>query len=149
MCGKKEPVLVSACLLGLRCRYDGSPQKNDRVCALAKSYALIPVCPEQLGGLPTPRPPSERRGERVAANDGTDMTAAFFRGAEETLALARMFGCKTAVLKSNSPSCGSGTIYDGTFSGRLVPGDGVSAELLKKNGVAVLTEAEISGRYNF
>ena len=137
------PVLVSACLLGLRCRYNAEPKTNERLLALAKSHVMIPVCPEQLGGLPTPRPPCELRGERVLANDGTDVTDAFLRGAEETLALMRILHCKTAILKANSPSCGCGQIYDGTFSGKLIPGDGVTAELLKQNGIAVFTEEEL------
>ena len=116
------PILVSACLLGLRCRYDGSAKADARVLALAKTRALIPVCPEQLGGLPTPRPPAERVESRVLAANGTDVSAEFARGAEETLRLAQLFGCKTAVLKARSPSCGNGEIYDGTFSGRITRG---------------------------
>lgn len=142
----KKPILVSACLLGVRCRYDGDRKTSERVLALGESYALVPVCPEQMGGLPTPRPPSERCGKRVMTKDGADVTDAFCRGAEETLALARTLGCKTAILKSNSPSCGSRAIYDGTFSGRLVPGDGVTAELLKKNGIDVYAEETIPDR---
>lgn len=140
MQNKKRPILVSACLLGVRCRYDGSAKSSEAVRALADSYTLIPVCPEQLGGLQTPRMPSERHGESVTAKDGTDVTDAFYRGAEETLALAQLLGCKTAILKANSPSCGCGHIYDGTFSGRIVPGDGVTAALLKQNGIAVYTD---------
>ncbi len=100
------------------------------------------MCPEQLGGLCTPRPPAERTGSRVLTKDGEDLTAAFSRGAEETLRLAALFGCRLAILKSNSPSCGCGQIYDGSYSGRLVPGDGVTAARLTQNGVAVLTEAD-------
>jgi uncharacterized protein YbbK (DUF523 family) len=142
----KTPILVSACLLGVSCRYDGGQKADGRVCALADAHTLIPVCPEQLGGLCTPRAPSERRGVLVVANDGTDVTDAFCRGAEETLALARLLRCKTAILKSNSPSCGCGSVYDGTFSGRTVPGDGVTAELLKRNGIAVYTEDDFPSR---
>jgi len=138
-----SPVLVSACLLGLRCRYNAEPVANERVLALAKTHTLIPVCPEQLGGLSTPRPPAERLGERVVSNDGTDVTSAFVRGAEETLLLARTLGCKTAILKARSPSCGHGRIYDGLFSGTLIPGSGVTAELLAKNGIRVFTEDEL------
>jgi uncharacterized protein YbbK (DUF523 family) len=140
---KDSPVLVSACLLGLRCRYNAEPVTNERVLALAKTHPLIPVCPEQLGGLSTPRPPAERLGERVVSNDGTDVTSAFVRGAEETLLLARTLGCKTAILKARSPSCGHGRIYDGSFSGTLIPGSGVTAELLAKNGMRVFTEDEL------
>ena len=136
------PVLISACLLGFPCRYDGAGKADARLQALAKTRRLIPVCPEQLGGLPTPRPPAERVGERVLARDGTDVTPAFVRGAEETLRLARQLGCTTAILKARSPSCGSGQIYDGTFSGRLVSGSGVTAALLRQNGIAVRTEED-------
>ena len=139
---EQTPILVSACLLGLRCRYDGNEKTDARVLALLKRRALVPVCPEQLGGLPTPRPPSERLGDRVLAKDGADVTDAFRRGAEETLRLIRALGCREAVLKARSPSCGCGTIYDGTFSGRVVPGDGVTAALLVENGVRVLTEED-------
>ncbi len=139
----KRPILISACLLGVHCRYDGSPKASERVRALTETYTLIPVCPEQLGGLATPRLPSERQGESVVAKDGSDVTEAFYRGAEETLALAQLIGCKTAILKANSPSCGCGHIYDGTFSGRIVPGDGVTAALLKQNGIAVFTDEDV------
>lgn len=139
----ESPILVSACLLGLRCRYNAEPVTSERVLALAETHTLIPVCPEQLGGLPTPRPPAERLGERVVSNDGTDVTSAFVRGAEETLLLARTLGCKTAILKARSPSCGHGRIYDGSFTGKLIPGSGVTAELLAKNGIRVFTEDAI------
>ena len=138
-----SPILVSACLLGLCCRYNAESKANERVLVLAKTHPLVPVCPEQLGGLPTPRPPAERKGERVVSSDGTDVTDAFQKGAEETLLLARTLGCKTAVLKARSPSCGHGRIYDGTFAGSLVPGSGVTAELLEASGIAVYTEEEI------
>lgn len=141
-----SPILISACLLGLRCRYNAEPVTNERVLALAKTHTLIPVCPEQLGGLPTPRPPAERLGERVVSNDGTDVTNAFVRGAEETLLMARTLGCKTAILKARSPSCGHGRIYDGSFTGALIPGSGVTAELLTKNGIRVFTEDELPDR---
>ena len=137
-----SPILVSACLLGVPCRYDGAGKADERVLALTKTRRLIPVCPEQLGGLSTPRPPAERTGSRVITRDGADVTAAFVRGAEETLRLARLFGCRTAILKSNSPSCGSGRIYDGSFSGRLDSGDGVTAALFKQNGIAVSLESD-------
>lgn len=139
---EQSPILVSACLLGVPCRYDGTGQADERLLALAKSRYMIPVCPEQLGGLPTPRPPAERHDTRVLTRDERDVTLAFSRGAEETLRLSRLFGCRIAVLKANSPSCGSGQIYDGCFCGRLVPGDGLAAALLKQNGVTVLSEKD-------
>ena len=106
----KEAILISACLLGVRCRYDGGSKPQEPILRLMEKYTLIPVCPEQLGGLPTPRLPSERIGAQVVMKDGTDVTAAYRRGAEEALRLARLFGCRRAVLKERSPSCGSGTI---------------------------------------
>lgn len=103
----------------------------------------VPVCPEQLGGLPTPRQSSERVGERVLRKDGADVTAEFMRGAEESLKLAKMISATEAILKAKSPSCGSNLIYDGSFSGRLVPGDGMFAALCKANGIAVKTEEDL------
>ena len=137
-----SPILVSACLLGVPCRYDGTGKADERMVALAKPHHLIPVCPEQLGGLPTPRPSAERNGTRVLTRDDRDVTAPFQRGAEETLRLARLFSCRIAILKANSPSCGSGQIYDGCFCGRLVPGDGMTAALLKQDGLTVLSEKD-------
>lgn len=135
-------ILVSACLFGVPCRYDGTGFTDARFPALAKKHHLIPVCPEQLGGLPTPRPPAERNGTRILTRDDRDVTAAFTRGANETLRLAKLFSCRIAILKANSPSCGSGQIYDGCFCGRLIPGDGMTAELLKQNGLTVLSEKD-------
>ena len=137
-----EVLLVSACLMGFDCKYSGgnnalSPETLD---ALRRSFRLIPVCPETAGGLPTPREPSERRGERVVSRDGRDVTAAFQKGAVLTLRLAERYGAKRALLKCNSPSCGSGMIYDGSFSGTLIPGDGMTAKLLKSRGIAVIGE---------
>lgn len=138
-----RPLLISECLLGVTCRYDGKskPLPEELLARLKQRYALIPVCPEQLGGLETPRAPSERRGDRVVANTGADVTAQYARGAAQALALAELFGAKAALLKERSPSCGSGEIYDGSFSGTLAPGRGVTAELLEKNGVAVYGES--------
>ena len=136
----KPKLLVSACLLGTPCRYDGKSKKNEAVCALAERFELIPVCPEVYGGLPTPRPPAERCGDRVLTEAGADVTAQYRRGAEAALQLARLYGCRTAILKANSPSCGSGTIYDGTFRHRRISGDGLTAALLKANGVQVYNE---------
>ena len=136
-------ILISACLLGVRCRYDGASKAYPDIEKLAQRHTLVPVCPEQLGGLSTPRPPSERQGDRVVANTGADVTDQYRRGAEETLRLCRLFGCEAAVLKERSPSCGKGSIYDGTFSGTLATGDGVTAELLTAQGVAVFGESQI------
>ena len=137
-----KTLLISACLLGARCRYDGGSKPQPGVEALAEQYRLIPVCPEQLGGLPTPRPPAERIGERVLTREGRDVTAEYRRGAEEVLRLARRFGCKKALLKERSPSCGHGKIYDGSFSGTLVPGSGVAAQWLAAHGLEIFGESQ-------
>ena len=136
-------ILISACLLGARCRYDGASKEHPEVLKLAERHTLVPVCPEQLGGLPTPRTPSERQGDAVCTREGTDVTEAYRRGAEEALRLCRMLGCEAAVLKERSPSCGCGEIYDGTFTGTLTAGDGVTAELLKSCGIPVYGESQI------
>lgn len=135
-------ILVSACLLGCPCRYDGTAKADPRVLALMERHTLIPVCPEQLGGLPTPRLPSERREGGVFDRGGKDVSVQYRQGAEEVLRLARLYGCTHAVLKERSPSCGSGQIYDGIFSHVLVPGSGVAAELLAQNGITVLGESQ-------
>lgn len=136
-------LLVSACLLGAPCRYDGASKPHPRIRALAEVHELVPVCPEQLGGLPTPRPPAERQGDRVVSREGRDVTGAYSKGAETALMLCRLLHCQGAVLKERSPSCGSGEIYDGTFSKTLVPGDGVTAELLKAQGIPVWGESDL------
>lgn len=110
---------------------------------LLPNHELVPVCPEILGGLPTPRPPAERVGKRVLREDGSDVTAEYQKGAEEVLKLCRLYGARTALLKAKSPACGAGEIYDGTFSRTLREGDGVLASLLKENGIRVLTENDI------
>ena len=148
---KRERILVSACLLGLPCRYDGRSMPCDKVLSLAEKYELVPVCPEIYGGLPTPRGPSERVGERVVMKDGTDVTENYARGAEASLELCKIFNIKTAILKEKSPSCGCGAIYDGSFSGRLTEGNGVTSELLASHGIRVIGESragEIGGEDN-
>lgn len=135
-------LLVSACLLGLRCRYDGLSKRMDGLeRLLALPVSLVPVCPEVFGGLPTPRMPAERQGERVRALDGRDVTENYRRGAEEALRLAQLLGARTALLKERSPSCGCGAIYDGSFTGALVPGRGVAAALLQESGIEVFGES--------
>ena len=136
-------ILISACLLGARCRYDGAAKPHPLIGQLARRHTLIPVCPEQLGGLSTPRPPAERRGEQVVTESDADVTAQYRRGAEEAARLCEMLGCSCAVLKERSPSCGSGSIYDGTFTRTLTAGDGVTAALLKARGVAVYGESDL------
>ena len=138
-----EHLLISACLLGAQCRYDGQSKPLLQLVALSEQFNLVPICPEQLGGLPTPRTPAERTEGRVITKDGRDVTAEYRRGAEQALHLAQVCGCKIALLKERSPSCGSGEIYDGTFSGALQPGDGVTAALLREHGITVYGESEI------
>lgn len=141
-------VLISACLLGCACRYDGKSKPHPLAQELARRGLAVPVCPEQLGGLPTPRTPSERQGQRVVMQNGRDVTAEYRRGAEEALAVARLYGCQMAVLKERSPSCGHGEVYDGTFTGTLTTGDGVTAELLRENGIAVYGESDLTDLLN-
>ncbi len=136
-------IIVSACLAGLRCRYDGGSKPCPAVMRLVAEGKAIPVCPEQLGGLPTPRVSAEMRGGKLINREGVDVSAEFARGAEEALTLAKLAGATTAILKARSPSCGSGQIYDGTFTGTLVSGDGVLAALCKANGIEVKTEEEL------
>lgn len=134
-----ETLLISACLVGYNCKYNGGNNAlpPEVLAALRERYRLIPVCPEAAGGLPTPRVPSERRGGRVVTRDGRDVTAAFRRGAEIAGKLAERTGARLALLKSGSPSCGSGMIYDGSFTGTLMPGDGVTAEYLKNKNLII------------
>lgn len=135
-------ILVSACLLGVCCRYDGQAKPHEGVLSLLGRHTLIPVCPEIYGGLATPRPAAERVGKRVLTAQGGDVTAQYRRGAEETLRLGRLYGCEAALLKERSPSCGSGVIHNGRFDGGLTPGDGVTAALLRANGIPMYGESE-------
>lgn len=143
MCGSSsDPVLISACLLGVACKYNGGDNRMEYLEELMEHCQLLPVCPEQLGGLATPRCPAEICGARVIAKDGTDVTVQYEKGAREALKLAQMLGCRCAILKARSPSCGIGEVYDGTFSKTLAAGDGRTAGLLKENGIAVYSELE-------
>ena len=138
----KEGLLISACLLGFRCKYDGGTNTLPApvIAALREKYRLIPVCPETAGGLPVPRAPSERREGLVLSRDGADVTAAYQKGADTARRLAERFGCQKALLKERSPSCGAGEIYDGRFSHTVIPGDGVTAEILREAGLALYGE---------
>jgi uncharacterized protein YbbK (DUF523 family) len=140
---KNMKILVSACLAGVTCRYSGKGELLPEIRELLKSHTLLPVCPEIMGGLATPRTPAERIGEKVITKDGQDVTAAYEKGAMEAVKLAELFGCQAAIMKERSPSCGKGMIYDGTFSGRLTEGDGVCAALLEKRGIKVYGESQI------
>lgn len=146
-------IIVSACLLGENCKYNGGNNESKRLKDLLKDYRIIPVCPEILGGLSTPRKPNEiigGMGEQVLAGlaivsdkYGEDNTAMFVRGAEETLKTAKKFNVKYAILKEKSPSCGRNYIYNGTFTGELIEGMGVTAQLLEDNGIRVYNENNI------
>jgi uncharacterized protein YbbK (DUF523 family) len=136
-------IIVSACLAGIPCRWDGKRKPNKKVMDLVKAGEAIPVCPEQLGGLTTPRQPSERLNDKILSKDGQDITQQFVLGSQIVLELAREYSCTQAILKSRSPSCGKSMIYDGTFQDKLIIGNGVTAELLMKNGIEVITEEGI------
>jgi uncharacterized protein YbbK (DUF523 family) len=145
--------LISACLLGMRCTWSGNDNKNDRAIELSRVETLIPVCPEQLGGLSTPRAPQEIQGGtgedvldgvcRVLNRDGEDVTSEFIKGAEETLETARQLNIREFIAKSGSPSCGCGQIYDGTFRGKVIDGDGVTTALLRRSGSRVIPEEDL------
>ena len=136
--------LCSACLLGVNCRFDGNNQLNDKVLELSKKEVLIPVCPEQLGGEPTPRPgPKEIKNGRVVNKEGQDFTDECEKGAKEVLKIANTLGIKEMISRQRSPSCGCGKIYDGTFSGKIIEGDGLTIKLLKKNGIKVISEEDL------
>lgn len=136
-------ILVSACLLGVECRYDGRGVLEPELKALMGRHHLIPVCPEIMGGLATPRNPAERLSGRVITKDGTDVTLAYEKGADQVLKLALLYGCRAAVLKERSPSCGRGVIYDGTFTKTLTKGDGVCGACLESHGIKVYGESQI------
>jgi len=140
---KKEVILVSACFLGINCKYNGQSNKNKKVLKLAKEKILIPVCPEILGGLPTPREIAEQRGKKVITKSGKDVTKYFEKGAKEVLKIAKILKIKKAILKQRSPSCGSGKIYDGTFSQRVIKGDGITTQLLKKHKIKIISEEDL------
>ena len=138
-----EKILVSACLLGINCKYDGNNNKNDKVLEYIKDKEVIPICPEIMGGLSTPRVPSEILNNKVITKEGLDVTNNFFKGANEVLYLAKLFNVKKALLKAKSPSCGVGEIYDGTFTHTKINGDGITTRLLKENNIEVLTENDL------
>ena len=140
--GRNRKILVSACLAGEYCRWDGGTNLVPEIKALVDSGNAVAVCPEELGGLPMPRLPCERLGGSVVNSEGANVTAEFRYGAEEALWICKEHGCKLAILKSKSPSCGKGLIHNGLFDGGLVPGNGVTAQLLMEDGVTVLTEQD-------
>lgn len=133
-------IVVSACMAGIKCRYDGNDNSNEKVIELVKQGIAIPVCPEQLGGLSTPRNPAEIQSNKVITQNGIDVTDQFLKGADETLKIAKMIKCKKAILKQRSPSCGFGLIYDGSHTGKIIEGTGFTARLLAENGIQILSE---------
>jgi len=149
----RKPILCSACLLGLNTRYDGKTKPNEKIVELAKEEWLIPICPEQLGGMSTPRPPQQLQGcsgEDILDNNGTvkdekgnDNSKGFIKGAQEVLKLAKLFNVEKAILKQRSPSCGCGSLHDGSFTGKLIKGNGVTTALLKRYGIKVIPDDEI------
>lgn len=136
---EKEKILVSACLLGVNCRYDGGNNYSNEIDEFLKYYEIIPICPEIMGGLPTPRVGAERLKDKVITKDGRDVTKQYIKGAEECLFLAKKYNVKKALLKLRSPSCGNKKIYDGTFTHTVIDGNGVTAELLKNNGIEIIS----------
>ncbi len=140
-------ILVSACFLGENCKYSGGNNLSVEIRSLAKEHILLPVCPEVLGGLSVPRPPAEISGGSVITSSGTDVTEQFRLGAQKTLALALEHQVTVAILKERSPSCGSSLIYDGSFSGRVIDGAGITAALLKAHGILVLNENNFKSRF--
>lgn len=136
-------IIVSGCLLGCDCRYKGDNCKCEELLTLAENHTLIPVCPEQLGGLSTPRHPAEIVGDKVISNHGKDVTYEYTKGAEMTLYIAKTNNADAVVFKANSPSCGKGIIYDGTFTGNKTEGNGIAAKMFLDNGFSVFTENEI------
>ncbi len=135
-------ILISECLLGVDCRYDGRTNACPDLWQKLREHGhtIVPVCPEQLGGLSTPRPPVEWQGGRAMNIEGKDCTEAFLRGAEQALKVSELYGCELAILKAHSPSCGTYQIYDGTFSDTLTEGNGATAELLLQKGIKVIDE---------
>jgi uncharacterized protein YbbK (DUF523 family) len=142
----KPVLLVSACLLGVRCNHRGEANESEAVAALADRYRLVPICPETAGGLPTPRVAAERQPDgTVRTAEGADVTDAYRRGADAAVALARAMGVESALFKARSPSCGSEEIYDGTFTRTRVPGEGVTAAALRAAGIKVTSEEQLTG----
>ncbi len=144
----KEKILVSACLLGVNCKYNGGNNENELVTEYIKDKEVIIICPEIMGGLSTPRDPSEIKNNKVYSINGKDVTDNFVRGAKEALKLAKKFNVKKALLKSKSPSCGSKYIYDGTFNNILIEGEGLTSKLLKANGLEIITEKDLQSQNN-
>lgn len=137
-------IIVSACLAGVMCRYNGQAFPVPAVIELVNQGKAIPVCPEMLAGLAAPRQPGEQRNNRIYEKNGNDVTDDYLAGAKIAFAIAVAANCQKAIVKAKSPTCGSGLIYDGTFTGTLIPGDGVFTRLLKASGIEVMTEDDFA-----
>jgi uncharacterized protein YbbK (DUF523 family) len=141
---ERPPLLVSACLLGVRCNHLGAANTSEAVVALGATRRLVPVCPETAGGLPTPRRAAEIQHDgRVTTRDGTDVTSAYERGAAHAVRLVTAIGATEAILKARSPSCGCHEVYDGTFTRTQTAGDGVTASALRAAGITVRSEEDV------
>ena len=138
-----EKILISACLVGDKVKYNGGDNLSDKIDALLEKYELVPFCPEVEGGLSIPRSPSERKGDQVINADGEDVTDSFLKGAELAFNICLFLKIKKVILKEKSPSCGSKNIYDGTFTHREISGMGVTAEYLKEKGITIYSEEDI------
>lgn len=136
-------VAVSKCLLGINCKYNGGSNYNEKLMNYLKDKDFLAICPEVSGGLSTPRISCEIVGERIINKEGKDCTKEYYCGAEKALKLCKACGVTEAILQTRSPSCGSGIIYDGTFTGNKVKGDGITAKLLKENGIRVINIEEL------
>lgn len=141
-------IVVSACLAGIKCKYNGGDNLIPQICEMVENGTAVAICPETLGGLPIPRVPSEISvqpdgSRKVIDRNGRDITANFEKGAQKSLDIAREVHADTVILKQRSPSCGCGQIYDGSFSGKIIEGNGFTAEVLIKNGIKVLSENDI------
>lgn len=154
--GIEKMILISACLLGIDCRYDGKGNLVPELKKLVEKGLAIPVCPEQLGGLTTPRVPCEivrgmdnQEEQKVLTKEGQDVTFNFKKGAEEMLKIAQMADVTCALFKERSPSCGSNKIYNGKFEGKLIPGQGLATQILEKNGIRVFSEEDMDAFYEY
>lgn len=148
--GRSDILLVSACLMGVNCKYNGKNNLSQEILKLSDKYEFIPVCPEQLGGFSTPRPKAEivceclmRGMDKVVRENGEDVTEYFINGAKEAFKIAKLMNVKKAILKEKSPSCGVYKIYDGSFTERLIDGSGITTKILKRNGIEVFNEDEL------
>lgn len=138
-----ERIIISACLAGVNCKYNGGNNEVEKITRFINEHNVILVCPEQMGGMPTPRCPAELKSDKVITKRGKDVTENYVKGAKEVLKIAKRYKVKKAVLKARSPSCGKGLIYDGSFTNQLKKGNGITAQLLIDNGIEVVSNDDI------